>query len=81
MAERLVGGSAFTRRAAGLYEKPCLCLSREQSEPDAAARQLSDFIAEHQIRTLNVAGPRASGDPEIGAFVRETLDRVLKAAS
>lgn len=81
IAERLVGGSAFTRKATRLYEKPCLCLSRDLSDPDDAARELRDFIAEHEIRTLNVAGQRASGEPEIGAFVRATLERALKAAS
>jgi hypothetical protein len=36
---------------------------------DAAAASVVDFIAQHQVTRLNVAGPRASQEPEITAFV------------
>lgn len=81
IGERLFGGSAFTHKTARNFGKPCLCLSRKRRSPEEAAAELKEFIAEHEIRTLNVAGPRASGEPEIGAFVRETLERAFRASS
>lgn len=41
-----------------------------------AAQAIQNFIRRYGIRTLNVAGPRASKDPEIYALAR----KVLKAA-
>jgi hypothetical protein len=38
---------------------------------------LRQFIAEHRIERLNVAGPRASQEPEIGAFVEAVLTAAL----
>lgn len=42
-----------------------------------AAVRLKAFVQKHGIRVLNVAGPRASTEPEVGQFVRETLDRAF----
>ncbi|MGH8672791.1 MAG: YpsA SLOG family protein [Burkholderiales bacterium] len=41
---------------------------------DAAA--VLDFLKQHRIRTLNVAGPRASGDPGIYEYVLAVLERL-----
>ena len=38
---------------------------------------LCEFAREHGVRILNVAGPRASGEPEVGDFVKEMLDGLL----
>ncbi len=72
--ETLAGGSRLTAELAGQYHKPLLRLARGSSLADPAAR-LRDFLRAHSIRVLNVAGPRASEEPEVGQFVRETLDR------
>jgi hypothetical protein len=59
----LVGGSALTRRVAEALGKPCLWLDLDAlSVADAVARALL-WVGQHQIETLNVAGPRASEDP------------------
>ena len=67
----LVGGSLLTARIATALGKPCLHLS---ASAEAPATQLRRFASEHDIRVLNVAGPRASGEPGVGRFVRRTLD-------
>jgi hypothetical protein len=36
--------------------------------------QLLRFVNEHQIKTLNVAGSRASKEPEIYQFVKRILE-------
>jgi putative molybdenum carrier protein len=78
--EALTGGSKRTAELAGQHGKPCLHLSLEANQADAGER-LRGFVQAHGIRVLNVAGPRASGDPEIVAFVTETLDRAFGTPS
>jgi hypothetical protein len=55
--------------------RPCLHLAAEVgSAASDHARQLLDFLATHAARRLNVAGPRASQEPKIAAFVHEVLE-------
>jgi hypothetical protein len=74
IAPTLVGGSKQTAELARQYQKPCLHLSR-QRDGEAAARKLREFLAAHEIATLNVAGPRQSQEPEVEQFTRETLEK------
>jgi hypothetical protein len=76
LSDALTGGSRTTAERAQALAKPCLHVS-QQSDGAAAAEALRRFIDEHGIAVLNVAGPRASGAPDIGVFVRATLDRAL----
>ena len=73
LARELSGGSRFTAEIAGHLGKPCLHLSRD-AEPANAAATLRAFVSRHQIKCLNVAGPRASSEPAVGEFVRQTLE-------
>jgi hypothetical protein len=72
--EDLTGGSMATVEFAQKHDKPVLHLSRSGSPafPDMALRR---FIQDHEIKVLNVAGPRASKEPEVGAFVKEVLGK------
>lgn len=72
IARDLSGGSKFTAEVAEQLHKPCLHLAREVHDPEAAEK-LRRFIAQHRIKQLNVAGPRASVEPAAGDFVRRTL--------
>jgi hypothetical protein len=74
---RLTGGTRLTFELAMRRGKPVLHLSRDQVDTAAAADTLCSFVEKHQIRTLNVAGPRASQEPEIGAFVRAVFATAL----
>jgi len=70
----LTGGTALTRRLTRRRAKPCLVVDpRDASAPQAIRR----WLAEHDIRVLNVAGPRASGHPGIHEQALELLRRVL----
>jgi hypothetical protein len=73
----LTGGSLLTVDLARRLGRPCLHLSRARDGVEAGAAALRAFLAAHAIRVLNVAGPRASGEPEAGAFARDVLDRAL----
>lgn len=76
LAETLTGGSRKTAELARQHGKPWLHLAREAARDDAGD-QLRRFTQEHNIRVLNVAGPRASTEPEVGEFVRAVLDRAF----
>jgi hypothetical protein len=53
------------------HNKPCLHIHSGQAD---AAQSLRDFVADNEIATLNVAGPRASKEREVGEFVKEVLE-------
>jgi hypothetical protein len=74
--ERLVAGPLRTLEFAILHRKPHLHLAAE-ARGDAALR-LNRWMREHGVRVLNVAGSRASKEPEVGEFIRSVLDQVLK---
>jgi hypothetical protein len=70
---QITGGTRLTYELAERLGKAVLHLSRNDTEIEVAAAQLCAFLEQRQIRTLNVAGPRASREPEIGRFVRAVL--------
>jgi hypothetical protein len=71
---RLTGGTALTRRLADARRKPCLVVDpRDESAPQA----IRQWLTEHEIRILNVAGPRESDHPGIHAQALELLRLVL----
>lgn len=74
-AAGLAGGSDATRRSALELGRPCLHLSRANGGDPAA--ELREFVGGHAVRVLNVAGPRASEEPEVGAFVESVLSSAL----
>jgi hypothetical protein len=69
----LRGGSKRAVEFAREYRKPWLHLSRTMPV-EACAERLCEFLLDRQISVLNVAGSRASTEPEIGEFVRAVLD-------
>lgn len=70
------GGTALTRRLARAYKKPCKVIDFQKSEfPEVVAA----WLVEHGVQTLNVAGPRESSQPGIGAEARDFLKRLIEA--
>ena len=76
LAPQLTGGSLATAELASGLGKPCLHLSGLQDASENA-RQLADFLRRHEVKTLNVAGPRASGEPDVGAFIQSIFEELL----
>jgi hypothetical protein len=70
----LTGGSKKTSEFAVKLNKPCL---HAHSGQDDVAQALRDFVADNEILTLNVAGPRESKEPGIAEFVREVLEKAF----
>ncbi len=79
LAATLGGGSRLTAEGAAALGRPWLHLSRERDGLAAGAR-LAAFLDAHPIRVLNVAGPRASAEAEIAAFVARVLTEALAPA-
>ena len=67
----LTGGSAFTRRFAKEHQRPWLHIDLNNALMTESAEQIKRWIEENKIKTLNVAGPRASKDSRI---YRKTLE-------
>jgi hypothetical protein len=66
----LTGGSKKTVEFVVKHNKPCL---HAHSGQEDVAQALRDFVADNEILTLNVAGPRESKEPGVAEFVREVL--------
>ena len=80
IAPQPVGGTALTLAIARRLKKPCLHLARDAAgarTPREFAERLLSFIKEHSVGRLNIAGPRASQEPGIAAFVGEVLHAAL----
>ena len=73
----LTGGTKETAEFAKAIGKPLLHLL-SSAEINESATQLNSFLKEHGIVVLNVAGPRASEEPEVGQFVKAVLSHALK---
>ena len=69
------GGTLLTVQHAQEVGKPVLVVTRENEKesPDL----LRTFIRQHEVSILNVAGPRASGCPEVKGMVGRLLDRAF----
>ena len=70
-----MGGTLLTIRHAREVGKPTLLVTRENE--DTAPGLLQTFLREHNVGVLNVAGPRASGSPEVEIMVFHLLDRAI----
>ncbi len=72
----LRGGTALTAELTGRYARPLLVIDLAQPPPCAAVEQ---WLEQHRIGVLNVAGPRESGQPgsyaQAVAWLRRLLDR------
>jgi len=87
IAGHVQGGTALTIELADRLARPWLHLARDgdTSSGDAPpsitehAARLVEFLREHDVHRLNVAGPRASQEPEVADFVHRVLEATLDA--
>jgi hypothetical protein len=77
---KLTGGLKATAGDCRRLSKPCLVIDAKLTTPSKAAILLAVFLLRHRIHTLNVAGPRASGQPGIYVFVVEVLMHLLASS-
>ncbi|MFK7817811.1 MAG: putative molybdenum carrier protein [Planctomycetaceae bacterium] len=72
----LTRGTALTLSFAKSHPKPHLLIDINDAEN--SENRFAEWIAEHRIRVLNVAGPRASSDPSLYDRCVQLLNKLLK---
>jgi Circularly permutated YpsA SLOG family len=79
VSSEATGGTALTLALAQRLGKPCLHLAGETASAvgQDSAGEFLDFLANHHVSRVNVAGPRASQEPLVAAFVRSVLVAAL----
>jgi len=74
----LTGGTLLTERLARRHGRACLVLDLDGVADVDAARA---WLAECDVQTLNIAGPRESTSPGIYVAARALLAEILRAGS
>jgi len=59
--------------------KPYLLVDAEDTSIEQASEEIKKFIISQSIATLNVAGPRASGEARGYQYTKQVIQRVLKS--
>lgn len=74
---KLTGGSALTEKLANKHSRPCLHVDLNKTNGFRAAILVNSWLIQNGIEFLNVAGPRASKDPEIYQNTKDILKTVI----
>ena len=73
----LRGGSLLTRKIALQEGRSCCRIDLLAMDEFEGALLLNEFVKEYDIRVLNVAGPRLSGDPGIYRSVKAVIEALI----
>lgn len=74
LSPTLTGGSKRTAEFAEKHRKPWIHLAQRSSSYESPALILQQFVEEHGVQILNVAGTRGSKEPDVWQFAYETLE-------
>jgi hypothetical protein len=72
----LSGGSKRTSEFAKKFGKPCIHI-HHQGTYEKQSDRLAQFIGEHGVKILNVAGSRGSKEPQVHSFVKRVLEETF----
>ncbi|SHO49898.1 Putative molybdenum carrier [Desulfopila aestuarii DSM 18488] len=78
---KLTGGSLLTQRYAKKHHRPCLHVDFDTLSSEEALTAVAEWIIQNTIGVLNVAGPRASGDPAIYNAVKTLITELLRLSA
>jgi Circularly permutated YpsA SLOG family len=73
--DQLRGGTALTNRYAKEQRKP-VCRVRINATVDFT--RIVNWLHEHRVRILNIAGPRGSSHPDLESTAREVLVKLFQ---
>src|ERR1700681_4401528 len=73
----LGGGTLLTLELCKREGKPHVVIDASKTSASEAADEIARFVEEHEIRVLNVAGPRTSGWKEGHAFTVAAVGDVI----
>lgn len=74
------GGTEQTIRFCVEEKMPYLLIDAEETAVEKASEKISIFIGEKSVSVLNVAGPRASGEPKAYEYTKKVITKVLSDA-
>lgn len=74
---QLEGGTQLTVLQCMRRHKPYKLIDAEVVSADCAAGLVADFVAAHNVETLNVAGPRQSKAPNAQTFAFDVVTELL----
>jgi hypothetical protein len=77
-AGKLEGGTEHTALLCVKLGKPHQLIDGNDVDIDGAVELTKSFIARHPIETLNVAGPRASKQPQLYAYAYAVIAKLLQ---
>jgi hypothetical protein len=77
LEKTLCGGTLLTEELARCMNKPCAIIVKENCTHECNDF-LKEFMDQHNVKVLNIAGPRESEQPGIGLFVENYLTNALK---
>ena len=72
------GGTEQTIEFCIKERKPYVLVDAEEIPVEQASRKIERFIKDNSITVLNVAGPRASGEPKAYAYAKRVILNVLE---
>jgi hypothetical protein len=73
----LIGGTALSFKIAVELAKPVLHIDLRIVDPARATCDATHWLCDHEVEVLNVAGARASADPEIYAATFSLISAIL----
>lgn len=76
--DTLSGGTEKTLLFCLQQKKPYLLIDATELSPSRSAERIEKFVTENSISTLNIAGPRASGEPLAYAYTLKTMTLFLQ---
>jgi len=74
---KLTGGAALTEKLANKHSRRCLYVDLNKTNGFKAAVLVNSWLIQDGIEVLNVAGPRASKDPDIYKNTKDILKTVI----
>ena len=75
------GGTEQTISFCIKERKPYVLIDAEEFSIERASRKISKFVSEYSVSIMNVAGPRASGEPRAYEYARKVIKNVLQSNS
>lgn len=73
----LTGGTKLTAGLCRKFNRPHLLIDAQASTITNSLETLRDFCATHQVKTLNVAGPRQSEHPHLYDYTRDLVAQLI----
>ncbi len=74
--DRLFGGTELTRRLCQKHRRPVISVDLS-ADDDRDVQRVRQWLHDHAIRVLNLAGPRESSSPGIARDTQRFLRRLL----